>query len=90
MSHDKEVSGVKVESGSRSSSSWSFSRIDAAAWVLSHRPNFTELRRINLYYLRRRFQALIQRSDDEEGTFVWHRLHHQDETGLGNEDNRAG
>jgi hypothetical protein len=54
MSHDKEVSGVKVASS------------------LLQLPGYytppTELRRINLYYLRRRFQALIQRSDDEEGT----------------------
>src|SRR6202046_1238860 len=54
MSHDKEVSGVKVASS------------------LLQLPGYytppTELRRINLYYLRRRFEALIQRSDDEEGT----------------------
>jgi Helitron helicase-like domain at N-terminus len=54
MSHDKEVSGVKVASS------------------LLQLPGYytppTELRRINLYYLRRRFQTLIQRSDDEEGT----------------------
>jgi hypothetical protein len=54
MSHDKEVSGVKVAS--------------SLLQLPGHYTSPTELRRINLYYLRRRFQALIQCSDDEEGT----------------------
>src|SRR5436309_10702404 len=52
MSHDKEVSGVQVAS----------SLLQLPAYYTPH----TELHRINLYYLRRRLQALIQRSDDEE------------------------
>jgi hypothetical protein len=53
MSHDKEVNGVQVASS------------------LLQLPTYytppTELHRINLYYLRRRLQALVQRCDDEEG-----------------------
>ena len=54
MSHDKEVSGVKVAS--------------SLLQLPGYYTPLTELRRINLYYLRRRFGALIQRSGDEEGT----------------------
>jgi len=53
MSHDKEVSGVQVAS----------SLLQLPAYYTPR----TELHRINLYYLRRRLHALIQRSDDEEG-----------------------
>ena len=53
MSHDREVSGVQVASS------------------LLRLPTYytprTEMHRVNLYYLRRRLQALIQGSDDEEG-----------------------
>src|SRR5271170_7675936 len=51
MSHDREVSGVQVAS----------SLLQLPAYYTPP----TELHRINLYYLRRRLQAMIQRSDDE-------------------------
>ena len=51
MSHDKEVSGVQVAS----------SLLQLPAYYTPH----TELHRINLYYLRRRFQDIIQHSDDD-------------------------
>jgi hypothetical protein len=53
MSHDKEVSGVQVASS------------------LLQLPEYytpkTELHRINLYYLRRRLEGIIKRSDDDDG-----------------------
>ena len=53
MSHDKEVSGVQVAS----------SLLQLPAYYTPH----TELHRINLYYLRRRFQAIVQCSDNDDG-----------------------
>jgi hypothetical protein len=53
MSHDREVSGVQVAS----------SLLQLPAYYTPH----TELHRINLYYLRRRLQAIIRRSDDDDG-----------------------
>src|SRR5947207_5447163 len=53
MSHDKEVSCVQVAS----------SLLQLPAYYTPH----TELHRINLYYLRRRLQAIIQCSDDDDG-----------------------
>src|SRR4051812_8922166 len=52
MSHDKEVSGVQIAS----------SLLQLPAYYTPH----TQLHHINLYYLRRRFQFIIQRSDDDE------------------------
>lgn len=51
MSHDKEVSGVAN------------SLLQLPTYYTPH----CELHRINLYYLRRRLLALIQRSDDGDG-----------------------
>jgi hypothetical protein len=53
MSHDREVSGVQVES----------SRLQLPTCYTPR----TELHRVNLHYLRRRLQALIQGCDDEDG-----------------------
>src|SRR5579871_2826950 len=53
MSHDKEVSGVQVAS----------SLLQLPAYYTPP----TELHRINLYYLRRRLQSIIQHSDDDSG-----------------------
>jgi len=53
MSHDREVSGVQVAS--------SLLRLPTYYTPL------TEMHRVNLYYLRRRLQALIQGCDDDEG-----------------------
>jgi hypothetical protein len=53
MFHDREVSGVQVAS----------SLLQLPAYYSPH----TELHHINLHYLRRRFQALIQCSDNEDG-----------------------
>ena len=53
MPHGKEVSGVKV--------------VSSLLQLPGYYTPLTELRCINLYYLRRRLGALIQRYDNEEG-----------------------